>query len=85
MERLPDDLLFELAVEDDRILVTHNAKDFSQLVMERPPEKDHPRLILIPPSTQLNSFGEMISGIQRTLGNLSQRDWIDRVEWLRKA
>ncbi len=84
LERLPDDLLLELAVEDGRILVTQNVKDFYQLARERPLEENHAGLILIPPSVQLHSFGVIISGIQRTLGDLSQDDWIDRVEWMRK-
>lgn len=84
LERLPDDLLLELAVEESRILVSQNVKDFYQLARERPPEESHARLILIPHSVQLNNFGEIISGIQRTLGDLSQEAWINRVEWLRK-
>lgn len=84
MERLPDELILELAVEAGRILVTQNARDFLQLVRERPLQESHPGLILIPPSVRLNSFGEIISGIQRTLGDLSQGDWINRVEWMRK-
>lgn len=84
LERLPDDLLFELAVEEDRILVTHNVKDFYQLARERSLEKIHSGLILIPPSVQLRNFGVIISGVQRTLGDLSQDDWINRVEWMRK-
>ncbi len=84
MERLPDKVILEMAVEERRALVTHNVKDFYQLVRERPPEESHPGLILIPPSGQLHSFGAIISGIQRTLGDLSQDDWINRVEWLRR-
>lgn len=84
LERLSDELLFELAVSEGRVLVTHNVKDFSRLLKERPPEKSHPGLILIPRSVKLNDFGTMISGIQRMLSDLSQEDWIDRVEWLRR-
>jgi hypothetical protein len=40
---------------------------------------------LIPSPVQLHDFGETISGIQRTLGGLSQEDWANRVEWMRKS
>jgi REP element-mobilizing transposase RayT len=39
---------------------------------------------LIPRSVKLNDFGTIISGIQRMLSDLSQEDWIDRVEWMRR-
>lgn len=85
LERLPDEILFGLAVAEGRVLVTHNVKDFSRLLKERPPERSHPGLILIPRSVKLNDFGTMISGIQRMLSDLSQEDWIDRVEWIKRG
>jgi hypothetical protein len=85
LERLPDELLFDLAVEENRIVVTQNVKDFMQLLKQRPLEKSHSGLILIPRSIRLNDFGTMISGIHRTLSGLSQGEWVDRVEWMRKA
>lgn len=84
LERLPDESLFELAVSDGRILVTHNAGDFARIVQQRPPEKSHAGLVLIPRSVKLNDFGTMISGIQETISGLSQEDWVDRVGWMRK-
>ena len=85
MERIPDDVLFELAAGEGRVFITHNVKDFARVLRQRPPEKSHSGLILIPHSVRLNDFGTMISGIQRTLRRLSQEDWVDRVEWMRKA
>ena len=85
LERLPDGLLFDLAVEENRIMVTQNVKDFMQILKQRPPEMSHSGLLLIPHSVRLNDFGTMISGIQRTLRGLSQEDWVDRVEWMRRA
>lgn len=84
LERLPDDLLLELAVSDSRILVTHNAGDFARIVQQRSPEKPHAGIILISPSVRLDDFGMMLRGIQRTLGDLSQENWTNRVEWMRK-
>jgi hypothetical protein len=85
MERLPDDVLLELSAQEDRILITHNVKDFMQVLKQRPPEKPHAGVILIPRSIPHREFGAVISGIQRTLGDLSQEDWINRVEWMRKG
>lgn len=85
LERLPDESLLELAVSDSRILVTHNAGDFARIVQQRSPEKPHAGVIFISPSVRLDYFGTMIRGIQRTLGDLSQEDWVDRVEWMKKG
>jgi len=85
LERLPDELLFDLAVEENRIMVTQNVKDFMQILKQRPLEKGHSGLLLIPRSVKLNDFGILISGIQRTLRDLSQEGWVDRVEWMRRA
>jgi len=85
MERITDEVLLEVAAEEGRVLVTHNVKDFARILRQRPPEKSHSGLILIPRSVRLNDFGTMISGIQRTLRGLLQEDWVDRVEWVRRA
>jgi hypothetical protein len=31
------------------------------------------------------AFGVLISGLEKTLANTPQEEWIDRVAWLRKA
>ncbi len=84
MERIPDEVLFELAAGEERILVTHNVKDFIQILKQRPPERPHAGVILIPRSVPHREFGAIVSGIQRTLSGLSQEDWVDRVEWMRR-
>jgi hypothetical protein len=85
MERIPDDVLLELAAEEARILVTHNVKDFMQILKQRPPANPHAGVILIPRSIPHREFGAIVSGIQRTLGDLSQEDWTDRVVWMKKG
>ena len=85
MEGIPDELLLEFAADEGRILVTHNVKDFLRILRQRPPEKSHAGLVLIPRSIKLNDFGAMISGIQATISDLSQEAWVDRVEWMRNA
>lgn len=84
MEGFPDEELFEMAAREGRVLVTHNVKDFARILQQRPPEKRHAGLILIPRSVKLNDFGAIISGIQETVSGLPQEGWVDRVEWMRR-
>lgn len=85
LERLPDESVFELATSEGRVLVTHNDNDFLRILREYPLEKSHAGLVLIPHSIRLEDFGPLISNIQRTLAGLSQEEWVDRVEWLRRG
>lgn len=85
MEGVSDGALLEMAAEERRVLVTHNVKDFARLVQQRPPGKPHAGVILIPKSIPHQEFGVVISGVQRTLRTLSQEEWVDRVEWMRKG
>ena len=84
LERLPDEQLFELAVSDGRILVPHNAGDFLRILTERPLEKSHAGLVLIPRSIKLNDFGAIISGIHEVVSKHSQEEWVDRVAWMKR-
>ena len=85
LERIPDAVLLEMAVKDGRVLVTHNVRDFLRILKERAPEKSHAGLVLIPSSIKLNDFGTIISGIHETVSDLSQEEWVDRVEWMKRA
>jgi hypothetical protein len=85
MERLSDEVLLEMAGGEGRIFVTHNIKDFAQILQRRPPEKSHSGLVLIPHSIKLNDFGALISGIHETTYSLSQEEWVDKVEWMRRV
>lgn len=85
MERIPDEVLLEMAAGEGRVFVTHNVKDFAQILRGRPPEKSHSGLVLIPHSIRLNDFGAIISGIHDTVCGLSQEEWVNRVEWMRRA
>jgi len=85
LERIPDVVLLGMATEEGRVLVTHNARDFLRILKERAPEKSHAGLVLIPPSIKLNDFGAIISGIHVTVSDLSQEEWVDRVEWMKRA
>lgn len=83
-ERVPDGALPEMTVREGRVLVTHNARDLLPFVRDRPPEKGHAGLVLIPHSVKLHDFGKIIRGVQDTLGELSQGDWSNRVQWLKR-
>ena len=85
MERVPDEALLAMARKEGRVLITHNVKDFAQILVSRPPMKGHAGLIFIPNSVRLNHFGAVISGIRETISGTSQETWVDRVEWMRRA
>ena len=85
LEGLPDDMLFELAVSEGRILVSQNVKNFLQIVGRRAPERSHPGLILIPYPIRLGNFGAIIWRLQEMLSSISQQNWVDRVEWRKRG
>ncbi len=85
VEGVPDSTLLEMTTGESRVLVTHNVGDFLRILRERVPERSHAGLVLIPHSIGLNDFGAIINGIHETLSDLSQEEWVDRVEWMRRA
>ncbi len=85
LEGLPDSQVLELAAVESRILVTANIRDFEPLIREWvEEERSHAGVILVPHSVPNEAFGVLISGIQNTLGDTNQENWVDRVEWLRR-
>ncbi len=86
LEGLSDPEVLELAAAEGRVLVTANIRDFEPLLREWAGEsRSHAGVILVPPSTRKEPFGILISGMEETLANTGQVDWVDRVEWLRRA
>jgi len=86
LEGLPDPKVLELAATEGRILVTANIRDFEPLLREWAGEgRSHSGVILVPPSVKNEAFGILISGVQKTLADINQEGWIDRVEWLRRS
>ena len=47
--------------------------------------RSHARVKLVPASVRNEAFGVLISGVEETLANTGQEEWVDRVEWLRKT
>jgi hypothetical protein len=41
-------------------------------------------VILVPSSVRKEAFGVLISGVEETLADTSQKNWSDRLAWLRR-
>ena len=86
LEGLPDPEVLALAAAESRVLVTANLRDFEPLLREQAGEgRSHAGVILVPSSVKNEAFGVLISGVQKTLADITQEGWVDRVEWLRRA
>jgi len=86
LEGLGDPEVLELATAEDRVLVTANIRDFEPLLREWVGEgRSHAGMILVPSSVRNEAFAALISGIEKTLADTEQAEWVDRVEWLRKV
>lgn len=86
LEGLSDPEVLELAAAEGRILVTANIRDFEPLLREWAGEsRSHAGVILVPVNVRNEAFGVLIAGVEETLGDARQEDWLDRVAWLRRA
>ena len=85
LEGMEDPAVLELAFAERRVLVTANVSDFEPLLRKWAEEgRSHAGVVLVPSSVPNEAFGVLIRGIRKTLVNLSQEDWANRVEWLRR-
>ena len=86
LEGLSDPEVLELATAEGRILVTANIRDFEPLLREWAGEShSHTGVILVPSSVRNEAFSALISGVEETLADTGQEDWIDRAAWLQRA
>jgi len=86
LERLSDPEVLQLAATEGRVLVTANVRDFEPLLREWAGEgRPHAGVILVPSSVRNEAFGVLILGVEETLADTDQEEWIDRVVWLRKT
>jgi hypothetical protein len=86
LEGLSDPEVLELTAAVGRVHVTANIRDFEPLLREWAGQsRSHAGVILVPPSVRNEAFGILISGMEETLTDIGQEDWVDRVEWLRRA
>jgi hypothetical protein len=68
------------------VLVTANIRDFEPILREWAGEsRSHAGVILVPSRVRNEAFGVLISGVEEVLANTGQEDWVDRVEWIRRA
>ena len=86
LEGLSDPEILELAVVEGRILVTANIRDFEPILRQWAGEsRSHAGVILVPSSVRNEAFRVLISGLEETIANTGQEEWVDRVEWIRRA
>lgn len=80
-----DDVLFEVAATEERVVVTANIRDFVPLASRYiSGGQDHAGLILIPASIRNEDFGALVNGLRNLLEGTSQQEWVNRVHWLSK-
>ena len=86
LEGLSDPEVLELAAAEGRVLVTANIRDFEPLLREWAGEgRSHAGVVLVPKSVRNEAFGVLISGVRKMLAETTQEEWVNRVEWLRRA
>lgn len=86
LERLSDPEVLELAATEGRVLVTANIRDFEPLLREWAGEdRPHAGVILVPSSVRNEAFGALISGMEKTIADTGQEEWVNRIEWLRRG
>jgi predicted nuclease of predicted toxin-antitoxin system len=86
LEGFSDPEILKLAAAEGRVLVTANIRDFEPILREWAGEsRSHAGVILVPASVRNEAFGVLISGVEKTLADTGQEEWVDRVEWIRRA
>jgi predicted nuclease of predicted toxin-antitoxin system len=83
LREMDDEPLLELAAMQQRVVVTLNAKDFIPITARWASNgRGHAGCILVPSSVGNRNYGKIIIGVQRLLAGQTQKDWVDRVQWL---
>jgi len=86
LEGLADPEVLELAAAEGRVLVTANIRDFEPILREWVGEcRPHAGVILVPSSVRNEALGVLISGVEETLADTGQEEWVNRVVWIRRA
>lgn len=80
LEGLDDPLVLELAVVQERVLVTRNSRDFAPLTREwAEAQRTHSGVILIW-TLDHSQFGEIVAGVERLIGQWPTHElWRDLV------
>jgi hypothetical protein len=86
LEGLRDEDVLELAISEDRVLITANVADVLPLLTALIElGRSHPGCILIPNSFRNEDFGPLISAIDRELQEVPPDEWTDRIGWARRS
>jgi hypothetical protein len=84
-EEAPDSFLLEVAIIEERILVSADTGDFRELLIGLADAgRQHFGMMLIPRSMRTNAFGVILRSIRHELSGTEPDDWIDRCIWLRR-
>jgi predicted nuclease of predicted toxin-antitoxin system len=85
LEGLRDEEVLELAISEDRVLITANVADFLPLLTALIESgRSHPGCMLIPNSFRNEDFGPLISAIDHELQEVTSDEWTDRISWARR-
>ena len=85
LEGLRNEDVLQLAISEDRVLITANVADFLPFIGDLVSSgRSHPGCILIPNSFRNEDFGPLISAIDRELREVAPEEWTDRVSWARR-
>lgn len=85
LEGLKDEDVLELAISEERVLITANVADFLPLITALDESvRSYPGCILVPNSFRNEDFGPLISAIDRELQEVPPDEWTDRVGWARR-
>jgi hypothetical protein len=86
LEGLRDEDVLELAIAEDRVLITANVADFLPLLTTLIASgRSHPGCILIPKSFRNEDFGPLISAIDRELQEVPPDERTDRIAWAQRS
>jgi hypothetical protein len=78
--------VLELAISEDRVLITANVADFLPLLTTLIESgRSHQGCLLIPNSFRNEDFGPLISAIARELQEVTPDEWTDRIAWVRRS
>ena len=82
LKQLPDGDVLDLAMEQGRIVVTANIRDFARLARSRlEAGQAFPGIVLIPPASL--AFGVVLRELARLFADRPDAtDWVNRVEFL---
>lgn len=82
LSRLADEEVLALAVEQERIVITHNVRHFVPIIRSRVEARlGHPGVVLV--TLPHTDYGAILRRLEQSFAvHPAQTDWVDRVEFL---